>query len=321
MRSIDAVYTWVDDSDEAFRAGRQLALSRVGCAGTQMEHQSSRFRDGGELRYSIRSLEQHAPWLRRIFLVTNGQRPHWLDNTSNRIVWVRHEDIFPDRGVLPTFNSNAIEMNLHRIPRLSEKFLYFNDDIFLGRPVTEADFLGGGHEMTHLEPIFLNEDLDPARPNDRACLYTLERLRERWGDIQFDRMPAHVPRLLDRTELQKLEAEFPAEFAATRGHAFRTESDFVLKLAYAAQRQHAGHAFRNLEWGGADYMLVLLTPDMIQSIRWFAQLLRQRPKMFCINDDLPEGLSGDVQRWLMRVCLQRFFPKPSSLELKSAGRQ
>ena len=38
-----------------------------------VESEDSRFRDNDELRYSLRSLEQHAPWLRHIYIVTNGQ--------------------------------------------------------------------------------------------------------------------------------------------------------------------------------------------------------------------------------------------------------
>ena len=37
-------------------------------------------------------------------------------------------------------SSNAIEFNIHRIPGLSEHFVYFNDDFMLGSPVSIEDF-------------------------------------------------------------------------------------------------------------------------------------------------------------------------------------
>ena len=84
--------------------------------------QSNRYADNDQLRYSIRSLEKFAPWVRQIFIVTNGQIPHWLDLDSKAIV-VEHKDIFDNHDDLPTFSSPAIEANLHKIEGLSDKFL------------------------------------------------------------------------------------------------------------------------------------------------------------------------------------------------------
>ncbi|KAF0294176.1 N-acetylglucosamine-1-phosphotransferase subunits alpha/beta [Amphibalanus amphitrite] len=102
-----------------------------------------------ELRYSLRSLERHAPWIRRVFLVTNGQIPDWLTLDNPKLTLVTHEEIFPDHDHLPTFSSPAIEAHIHRIPGLSEHFLYFNDDVLLGQPVWPEDFLvpGGGYKV------------------------------------------------------------------------------------------------------------------------------------------------------------------------------
>ena len=103
-------------------------------------YQSNRFADYEQLRYSLRSLEKYAPWVRRVYLVTNGQIPHWLNMDHPKLTLVTHEEIFDDRRSLPTFSSPAIESNLHKIAGLSEKFLYFNDDIMLGTEVWPEDF-------------------------------------------------------------------------------------------------------------------------------------------------------------------------------------
>eukprot|EP00727_Mastigamoeba_balamuthi_P008513 m51a1_g4284 putative capsular polysaccharide phosphotransferase (335) ;mRNA; f:370754-376561 len=101
----------------------------------------SRTRDMGTLRYSLRSLEQNAPWVRGVFLVTDGQVPEWLNASSVSVV--PHAAIFPGdlSGGLPTENSNAIEANLHRIPGLSQCFLYLNDDVFLWKPLERSFFV------------------------------------------------------------------------------------------------------------------------------------------------------------------------------------
>ena len=101
-----------------------------------------RFFDWGTLKYSMRSVVKFAPWVRKFHLVTNGQVPYWLDTSSSRVHLVTHQEIFENASSdLPTFNSNAIEHNLHRIKGLSEKFIYFNDDVFLGAPVPVDDFI------------------------------------------------------------------------------------------------------------------------------------------------------------------------------------
>ncbi|CAL8318384.1 unnamed protein product [Lota lota] len=101
---------------------------------------ASRFEDNEELRYSLRSVERHAPWVRHIFVVTNGQIPSWLNLDNSRITVVAHQDIFQNLSHLPTFSSPAIETHIHRIPGLSQKFIYLNDDVMFGKDVWPDDF-------------------------------------------------------------------------------------------------------------------------------------------------------------------------------------
>lgn len=101
---------------------------------------ASRFEDNEELRYSLRSVERHAPWVRHIFIVTNGQIPSWLNLDNPRVTVVTHQDIFQNHTHLPTFSSPAIETHIHRIPGLSQKFIYLNDDVMFGKDVWPDDF-------------------------------------------------------------------------------------------------------------------------------------------------------------------------------------
>lgn len=110
----------------------QLSIQDVG---------AHRFADNEELRYSLRSLYKFAPWVRNIYILTNGQIPNWLNVHHSRIKVVTHAEVFQNKSHLPTFSSPSIEANMHNIPGLSEHFLYFNDDVFLGRPVYPEDFV------------------------------------------------------------------------------------------------------------------------------------------------------------------------------------
>ena len=89
----------------------------------------------------MRSLEVNAPWIRNVYIVTNGQVPSWIDTSNPHLKIISHQEIFKDQSALPTFSSPAIEMNLHHIPDLSDYFIYFNDDVFLGSPVHLTDFM------------------------------------------------------------------------------------------------------------------------------------------------------------------------------------
>ena len=132
---VDVVYTWVDGSDPAWQERRDRALRELGGAPLhELAANDSRYTSHDELRYSLRSLEMYAPWVRQVFLVTDHQVPAWLRTDHPRLTVVDHTDLFGARGRLPTFNSHAIESQLHHLDGLAENYLYLNDDVFFGRP-------------------------------------------------------------------------------------------------------------------------------------------------------------------------------------------
>ncbi|XP_019733231.1 LOW QUALITY PROTEIN: N-acetylglucosamine-1-phosphotransferase subunits alpha/beta-like [Hippocampus comes] len=101
---------------------------------------ANRFEENGALLYSLRSMEKHAPWVRHVYIVTNGQIPSWLNLQNPRVSIVTHKEIFLNMSHLPNFNSHAIESHLHRIPGISQKFLYLNDDMMFGKDAWLDDF-------------------------------------------------------------------------------------------------------------------------------------------------------------------------------------
>ena len=148
---VDAVYTFVDDADPQWQLDLHDALAAGGAASDETavvrRAPLNRFRDWGELRYSLRSLRQFASWVRTVFLVvaTPSQVPTWLEvdeaGEGSAVRVVVHAQLFDDpSNQLPTFNSLAIESVLHRIPRLSRRFLYVNNDLMLARAVPLALF-------------------------------------------------------------------------------------------------------------------------------------------------------------------------------------
>ncbi len=138
MEKIDLVYLWCDGSDETWLAkkdkyaimeGKTLSVSNNKC----------RFVNNDELKYSLRSVAEFAPWVNNIFIVTDHQVPSWLNTSHPKIRMINHEDIIPT-DALPTFNAVAIECCLHNIPELSEYFIFANDDMFFGAPTQPSFF-------------------------------------------------------------------------------------------------------------------------------------------------------------------------------------
>ena len=146
MEKIDIVLPWVDGADPRWREEKNRYAAAEGEPGVAADADTCgdcRYRDFGLLRYWFRSVERFAPWADRIFFVTCGQKPEWLDESNPRLRLVDHRDYIPAE-YLPTFHSDTIELNLFRIPDLAERFVLFNDDVFLLRPVPPEFFFRKG---------------------------------------------------------------------------------------------------------------------------------------------------------------------------------
>ena len=138
MSNIDFVITWVDGRDPEWRK-RKDALNE----NSFEDEREERYRDWGLLPYWFRGVEKYAPWVRKIWFICDQEPPEWLNRDHPKLSIVRHEDYLPDE-YRPAFNSHPIELNLHRIKGLSERFVYFNDDMYLLRPVGENLFFRRG---------------------------------------------------------------------------------------------------------------------------------------------------------------------------------
>ena len=138
MKSIDAVITWVDGSDEKYKKKIEGHL-------TTSTNYKKQYLQANEIEYCVKSILKFAPFIRKIFIVTDNQKPSFssLENliASNKVKVVDHKEIFKGyEKYLPTFNIRSIDAVLHRIEDLSEMFVYFNDDVFLVDKICEEDW-------------------------------------------------------------------------------------------------------------------------------------------------------------------------------------
>lgn len=141
---IDAVITWVNGADPQHQEKRAKHLDQTV---SPSSNEATRFDSLGEVRFAVLSLLRYCPFLRDIHVVTDAQHPDILNPilaAHSNIKIVDHVDIFGEHAdLLPVFSSRSIETMVHRIPSLSEQFLYLNDDVFIGRPMTAEDYFDG----------------------------------------------------------------------------------------------------------------------------------------------------------------------------------
>ena len=137
---IDIVVTWVDGNDPRWieEKNKYAPQEKKDNSAT-----NNRFRDWDLMRYWFRGVEKFAPWVNNVYFVTCGHYPEWLNTENPKLKLVKHSDYIPAE-LLPTFNSNVIEMHLNNIKELEEQFILFNDDMFLISDTTPADFFQAG---------------------------------------------------------------------------------------------------------------------------------------------------------------------------------
>lgn len=127
---VDIVLPWVNPQDpEWFKERKKIGDDII----------VSDYRDWGLLKYVFRSIEKYAPWVNKVYLITWGHLPSFLNLDNEKLVIVNHKDYIPEK-YLPTFSSHVLELNMHRIKGLSEHFIYFNDDLFFVNPTKKTDF-------------------------------------------------------------------------------------------------------------------------------------------------------------------------------------
>lgn len=306
---VDIVITWVDGSDPEW----QREFSRwAHTEGRDVDRDhgltTGRYRSRDELRYALRSIWYHCGWVRRVFVVTSGQRPSWLLE-DERLRLVPHNEILPD-DALPTFNSHAIESALHRIDGLAEHFIYLNDDMFIGRPVRpELFFTPNG-----LPRVFSSTSRVPGFEDDSYLAYdTASRRGRELLDETFGRVvstkPMHAPYPQRRSTGAELEARYPEIMDRTAHSRFRHRDDLSVAASFAL---HYGLATERAVVGGLDAEYAHLESARLE---WLLDrlLLGRQAQAFCLNETEQVGDQEHIDR-LVGNFLEAYFPIPSGWE-------
>lgn len=145
MNKIDFVCLWVNGDDPKWIEKKNKYLKTISNLQDIKEEDidSRRFREQIPFKYWLRSVEYNTPWVNKIYLITDEQIPEGVNPNAEKLVIVDHRDILPAEA-LPCFNSTTIESFVYKIKDLSENFVYFNDDLFVNKPIEQSFFFKNG---------------------------------------------------------------------------------------------------------------------------------------------------------------------------------
>ena len=307
---IDLVYLWVDGSDPRWLVkhnaciGKTEERSTVNCKG--------RYADNDELKYSLRSVEMYAPWVRKIFIVTDEQVPLWLDTSNPRIRVVDHKEIMPE-VCLPCFNATVIEHFLWNIPGLSEHFLFANDDMLINRSLSPSFFFADdglpvirlNHSgLRNFYLAFKKKFLGIKFKNYVQIVYNAAKLVETKYGVFYGCKTHHNIDAYLKSDYQRIEEMFKEEIEPTLGNHVRSENDIQRSLyayvAMAEKRCHPVYVDRKTSFR-----------FHIQNMKHYNMLEEYNPMLFCMNDS--EYATDDDRRKVTEF-LKRRFPDKSEFE-------
>lgn len=333
-QEIDFVITWVDDTDEAWQKERREYQPQG-----NTDNDARRYRNWDLLKYWFRGVEKFAPWVRKVHFITWGHVPEWLNPEHPKLNIVKHEDYIP-KQYLPIFNSNVLEIYMHKIKDLSEHFVYFNDDIFLIREVTKQDYFVQGKpcDMLAFQPIvanptnpvmshlFLNNTLVISKYFNKR-----ENVKKHWRDYFKPGYPLRYfcYNMLEMafplytgfytvhgaapfckrtfTEIWEKEEEILTRMSENR---FRSEDDVTPYLFREWQKLSGNFTAKNIL---KDFQYFELKETDGSNEKLLNTITKQKKKMICIND-----VWGDAEFESMKHQLQHafehIFPEKSEFE-------
>lgn len=308
---VDAVYTWVDGDDPTMAAKRRAHQALSDNTIAARETGASRYTSHDELKYALRSLEMYAGFVRHVYLVTDSQIPAWLDPDAEGLTVIDHRDILP-ADALPVFNSHAIESRLHHIPGLSEHYLYFNDDVFINRPVrAEHFFHGNGIARIPFSPLKLGVGAPhPLEPAPNSAGKNAREVIRRFHGRHITNKSLHTPHPQLLSVMREMESLGIEELERTSYSRFRSTSDVA-----PASTLHHHWAIATGRAVPADYRfryVQLGTPDMRRRLARLAA--GEDVDFFCLNDVDTAPAARSAAQAAIHTFLDRKYPFPSRFE-------
>lgn len=313
MMKIDAVITWVDGNDPVHRAKRR-SIADTGLLHSDDVAGDTRFTDVGEIYWCVASLNRFAPWINRIYIVTDGQDPH-LEPFLERnfpdgyipVEIVDHKVIF--RGYeqyLPTFNSAAIESMTWRIPGLSDYFIELNDDMLLTSMAVPGDFFTPeGHPVCYADRCNMlwtkfTRSLKSRRNGREKVTFkgTMCNAASLSGSFWSFLKINHTPRALLRTFYQEYFEKHPEHLLRNIRHQLRNSDMYNPQLLQYTLLSRTGECVVKPVKGNLFYLQPKPKRDYVYNK---LKLLEESACRFCCFNSIDKASEDElsaVKRWV-----------------------
>lgn len=335
---IDVVIPWVDPTDKEWQASKNKFLKDLN--NDKVDNSENRFRDWDNFKYVFRGIDKFMPWVHKIYLITCGQVPDWMNKEADdRLVIVNHSDYIP-KEYLPTFSSHPIELNLHRIKELSEHFIYLNDDYFVINETSPEDFFVDGLPCDYAleDPItpdhkdifnnilinnmvLLNSHYDRRMVLkeqkkkfysmcDKKAFVTNMCFRPLKRNHFFGLHYSHLASNILKSTIEKVWTENREILEATSSHKFRNADD-VNQFIFKNEQYVTGkfHPYNINRFGRA----IQLDDTIEGAVEDVCRIITDSGyKMICINDCNIEDF--DNTRTKINAALEKILPNPSVWE-------
>ena len=320
---IDLVYLWCDGQDPAFKSERQARLKDLNLPWNEDNLGSLRYFDNEELRYSLRSVWKNLPWINHIYIITNNQKPTWLAEHP-KVTVVDHSEIMP-QSLLPCFNSVTIEMYVHKIPGLAEKYLLANDDVFFGSSLEPSFFFRDDLPIVRLRKWEITDSIEHCKKllaSEKISDFAKTQLRA-WLLVAQKHPVDHPYRLshsvdaFKKTMTEQVLKTYP-ELLEQNVNPFRTDRDIQRVLIQMEMAFGLGAPLRIVR-NPNFFEKYIFWPKCKQfecfggceSNKLRQRLLRFNPKLFYINSALKIDKEN---KEATRQFLEKRFPQTSPFE-------
>jgi len=266
-----------------------------------------------ELKYSLRSVFFFAPWVNKIYILMNkAKQPSWIKE-NDKIIILEHSQTFPLKDYLPNYNSNAIETTVANIPGLSEHYIYFNDDIFLGRKTSYTDFFtSSGKAIVDINTLF-NKN-------------TLKNKKDNILDIKFPPNTYRIYKHIPIPQIKSLVLEFNKKYADYI-HWIRSTKKRKLVGFGMCTKYHLNKPCQQIHYPIAKYMYskhkaVLKNADDMyigntsEDFNYkLKEILYRKPLFFCINDRETNLSKKKIMLKLLVSFFNKYYPKKADFEV------
>jgi len=307
---IDLVYTWVNDKDPVWREKKNKYDSEASVCDKDA-NSSYRYFNNDELKYSLRSVQKNVPWVNKIFIITDNQKPDWLNLNNEKIRIVDHKDILPEE-ILPTYNACTIENAIPNIKELSEYFIYANDDMFFWNPVGPEFFFEGDKPVCRVDKrLYPGKKYKHLYGSMIFMAYSL--VKEKFG-ANFPYFPHHNADSYKKSLFLECLDEFKKESETTMKNRFREINNLerMIVTYYSLYKNEA--VLRKIGISPIKRFLAGVSPDS----EYFdmhpsnvKKIAKSKAKLMCINDSRK---STDAARAKVKALLEAKFPEKSEYE-------